>query len=50
MDDEHTLFPLDVPHIGLNDLPQIGSAKCFARQQPLNLVMAYTACHQSCQA
>src|SRR5712692_1884084 len=50
IDDEHTLFPLDVPHIGLNDLPQIGSAKCFARQPALNLVMPYVASQQLCQA
>jgi len=49
VNDDYSVFLLDLPHIRLHYLPQLGSAKTFFRQQPLNLVMGYAASQQSCQ-
>ncbi len=49
VNDDAPIFLLNLPYIGLHDLPQFGRPKPFFGQPPLNLVMVYAAFHQPCQ-
>src|SRR5205814_2280409 len=46
IDDKHPVVLLNLPHIRLHNLPQVGSTKFSLRQQALDLIMAYLALQQ----
>ena len=46
VNNQHSLFVLNLAHIGLDNAPHIGCIKPFFRQQPLYLVMPDTASQQ----